>query len=615
MKSIAKRIALYSGMLVVIVCLGLSLFTYFQGSSAVVEEVEKALTVQALEAARYVQATIEGQLASLEAIVARPELRSMNWNEQLPVLRSEVERMEQFLALGVVELNGFVRLSDGLTANVQDRPYFLQVLQGKSTVSDLVVSRADNTLVLVYAVPIFDNGQIIGALIGTQDGVALSQITDRLGFGENGWSFIFHRDGTIFGHENREYILDQRNIFSDEGSLANIGQSIQELGADTGVVRFSFEGVKQITGLAPIPSTDWIIAVGAQEGEVLHNINELARLLIISSLGFVVIGGILAIRMGRRIARPLREVQVVIEALADGDLTHTTEVKGKDEVGRVADALNVTITSLRRDLGIINNVANELAENTEEMAATSEQISASVEEVASTTNEFASTLGEVNENSQRMSQTVQGISRRAVQGEAAVKNITKQMEELRANTERMASEISGLGSLSDEIGHIVDVIGDIAEQTNLLALNAAIEAARAGEHGRGFAVVADEVRKLAEQSSSATIEITNLIAQIQNGISAAVADIQRGSTQTGEAMVSVHESGAILSSILDEVEGVASAVQEISRGLEQSSSGGQEIASATEEQAASIAQIAASAEGLTKLSTNLRGLVNQFKLM
>lgn len=615
MKSIAKRIALYSGMLVVIVCLGLSLFTYFQGSSAVVEEVEKALTVQALEAARYVQATIEGQLASLEAIVARPELRSMNWNEQLPVLRSEVERMEQFLALGVVELNGFVRLSDGLTANVQDRPYFLQVLQGKSTVSDLVVSRADNTLVLVYAVPIFDNGQIIGALIGTQDGVALSQITDRLGFGENGWSFIFHRDGTIFGHENREYILDQRNIFSDEGSLANIGQSIQELGADTGVVRFSFEGVKQITGLAPIPSTDWIIAVGAQEGEVLHNINELARLLIISSLGFVVIGGILAIRMGRRIARPLREVQVVIEALADGDLTHTTEVKGKDEVGRVADALNVTITSLRRDLGIINNVANELAENTEEMAATSEQISASVEEVASTTNEFASTLGEVNENSQRMSQTVQGISRRAVQGEAAVKNITKQMEELRANTERMASEISGLGSLSDEIGHIVDVIGDIAEQTNLLALNAAIEAARAGEHGRGFAVVADEVRKLAEQSSSATIEITNLIAQIQNGISAAVADMQRGSTQTGEAMVSVHESGAILSSILDEVEGVASAVQEISRGLEQSSSGGQEIASATEEQAASIAQIAASAEGLTKLSTNLRGLVNQFKLM
>lgn len=615
MKSIAKRIALYSGMLVVIVCLGLSLFTYFQGSSAVVEEVEKALTVQALEAARYVQATIEGQLASLEAIVARPELRSMNWNEQLPVLRSEVERMEQFLALGVVELNGFVRLSDGLTANVQDRPYFLQVLQGKSTVSDLVVSRADNTLVLVYAVPIFDNGQIIGALIGTQDGVALSQITDRLGFGENGWSFIFHRDGTIFGHENREYILDQRNIFSDEGSLANIGQSIQELGADTGVVRFSFEGVKQITGLAPIPSTDWIIAVGAQEGEVLHNINELARLLIISSLGFVVIGGILAIRMGRRIARPLREVQVVIEALADGDLTHTTEVKGKDEVGRVADALNVTITSLRRDLGIINNVANELAENTEEMAATSEQISASVEEVASTTNEFASTLGEVNENSQRMSQTVQGISRRAVQGEAAVKNITKQMEELRANTERMASEISGLGSLSDEIGHIVDVIGDIAEQTNLLALNAAIEAARAGEHGRGFAVVADEVRKLAEQSSSATIEITNLIAQIQNGISAAVADMQRGSTQTGEAMVSVHESGAILSSILDEVEGVASAVQEISRGLEQSSSGGQEIASATEEQAASIAQIAASAEGLTKLSINLRGLVNQFKLM
>lgn len=596
------------------ICTGLGLFAYFQSTAAVLEETEKALTYQAVEAARYVQATVAGHLDSLEAIVARPELKSMDWTEQEPVLLSELERIGHFLAFGVVDLNGFVRLTDGTTAEVRDRPYFIEALQGNSSVSDLVVSRADGTLVLVNAAPILDNGRVAGVLIATLDGASLSGITDSLGFGEGGWAFIIHRDGTVFAHDNREYIFDQRNIFADTGSLAAVGQAVKELGGDTGVVRYVLDGTARINGLAPIPGTDWIIGVGALEKEVLGNISELGRNLILISVAFVIAGGCLAVLIGRRIARPLRRVQTVIEALASGDLTSTVTVKGEDEVGRVGDALNETILSLRRDLGIITGVTNELAETTEEMAATSEEISASVEEVASTTNQFASTLMEMNENSQNMSKTVRGISQRAAQGEAAIQNITQQMDELRANTQRMAEEISDLGSLSDKIGHIVDVIGDLADQTNLLALNAAIEAARAGEHGRGFAVVADEVRKLAEQSSGATTEITQLIHQIQAGITAAVTGMQAGSAQTGEAMASVHESGSILSSILDEVESIVSAVQGISSGLEQTSAGAQEIASATEEQAASIAHIASSAENLTNLGANLRRLVQQFIL-
>lgn len=597
-----------------LICAGLGLFAYFQGTAAVLEEAEKALTIQAVEAARYVQATVEGHLVSLEAIVARPDLMRMDWSEQEPVLHSELERIGHFQAFGVVDLTGFVRLTDGTTAEVKDRPYFIEAMKGNSSVSDLVVSRADGTLVLVNAAPIKDKGQIVGVLIATQNGAVLSQITDRLGFGVSGSAFIFHRDGTLFAHDKAEYIFEQRNIFSDRGNLAPVGTAIQELGSNTGVVSYTLDGAAHMSGLAPIPGTDWIIAVGAMEDEVLGNIEQLGRLLILISLAFVVIGGVLAVLMGRRIARPLRSVQTVIEALASGDLTDTVHIQGNDEVGRVGAALNETIVSLRRDLGIINSVTSELAETTEEMAATSEEISASVEEVASTTNQFASTLGTMNEDSQRMSKTVQGISDRATQGEAAIQNITQQMDELRANTQRMAEEVSGLGDLSDKIGHIVDVIGDIAEQTNLLALNAAIEAARAGEHGRGFAVVADEVRKLAEQSSQATTEITHLIHQIQGGITTAVTGMQEGSVQTGEALISVHESGSILSSILEEVEGIVSAVHGISSGLEQTSSGAEEIASATQEQAASISHIAHSAENLTNLGANLRRLVQQFKL-
>ena len=177
---------------------------------------------------------------------------------------------------------------------------------------------------------------------------------------------------------------------------------------------------------------------------------------------------------------------------------------------------------------------------------------------------------------------------------------------------RLVDEVAGFGVLSDEIGSIVNAITAIAEQTNLLALNAAIEAARAGEHGRGFAVVADEVRKLAEQSSQAAAEITALVHQVQNGVHAAVDGMNRRAKQADEAVNSVSESGQVLHSILDAVTDMVGRMDEISSGIQQINTGGHEIAAAAEEQAASISEVATSAQNLTQIGDKLRALVGQF---
>ena len=615
-RSLAAKIAVYTGTLLFFVCVGLGVLAISYSSSAVVEEVETALIMQAQKAAEYLESRFETYLTALEAIAARPEIKGMNWEQQRPVIESEEQRLTAFEVLGVVDRSGFARYSDGTTANLGDRDYIISALGGRAAVSDVIVSRVSNTVVLMYAVPIRDNGRVMGALIGRRNATALSDITDELGFGARGYAYIIGDDGTLYAYPNRQLVLQQVSIFDDTGSFANAGRAIRAFGlGKNGVVRYSLDdGAGRMVGLAPVDSTGWTIAVGAMEADVLGNVTQLRNFFIGISLAFLAAGIAAAAYLGRRIAHPLTEVKEVIEALADGDLTKRTDIQLQDEVGIVAGALNRTIGSIRDAMTLVAGTTDELADTSGQMAAAAQEVTASVEEVASTTNQFSSTLETMNNNTQSMGKDVQDVAVRASSGENAVRDIMKQISELSESMQTLADEVSGLGVVSEEIGSIVSVITAIAEQTNLLALNAAIEAARAGENGRGFAVVAEEVRKLAEQASTATAEITTLVRRVQEGVQGAVSGMDKGARQADGVMNSINESGQALHSILEAVTGMVGRMEDISSGIEQINTGGQEIASASEEQAASIAQVATSAQDLTQMSERLRTLVGRFKL-
>jgi len=614
-RSIAVRISVYVGVLVLLISGGLGIIAYTRSSAAVTKQVEEALIMQAQEAAEYLESRFEVQLTALETLAARPEITSMDWDRQLPVLQSEHERLGLYLAIGVVEPNGFARYTDGSSANLGDRPHIIKALQGQSVVSDLLTSRFDNRLVLMYVVPIKDNGRIVGALVGRRDGRALNDITDRLGFGDTGWSLIVSQDGTIFAHPAYEYVAEQRNLFADTGNLKDAGRAVRELGlGNTGVVRYTLDGTQRMIAYTPVPSTGWMIGVGAMEADVLGDVNSLRNFFFAVALAFLGVGIAVAIVLAKQIANPLQMVQKAIEAAADGDLTRSVDLDRDDEIGAVAKAVNRTMESIKGVLGLTSQTTAALADTSERLAAASEQISASVEEVASTTNEFSSTLDSMNTNAKVMSETVQGVARQGVEGAKAISDILQQMESLRNNTRSLAKDVTDLGSLSDEIGKIVHTISAIADQTNLLALNAAIEAARAGEHGRGFAVVADEVRKLAEESSAATTDIESLIGQIQSGITTTVNGMIEGSSEAEQALDRVNQSSEILNSILRAIEEIEEQVQKFTAGLGQVNAGGHGIASATEEQAASMQEVATSAQNLMDMGATLQELVGHFKL-
>lgn len=231
--------------------------------------------------------------------------------------------------------------------------------------------------------------------------------------------------------------------------------------------------------------------------------------------------------------------------------------------------------------------------------------------------------------------TSQQASERSLEGNKAIQTAINQMNSINHTVEELSEVVEGLGQRSTQIGNIIEVITGIAEQTNLLALNAAIEAARAGEHGRGFAVVADEVRKLAEQSSGSAQQIADLIAAIQAETAKAVTSMESATQEVREGIQLVHGAGesfghiqGSVGEVAQQIDSVASSAEKLKAGMDgvmdvirqiahianETASGSQNVSAATEEQLAAMEEIASSAEALSKMMEELNDLVQRFKV-
>ncbi|KLU40000.1 MAG: hypothetical protein AA931_08715 [Peptococcaceae bacterium 1109] len=615
-RRVSTRIAVYAVLLLTVTCVGLSYLSYSQGSRAVMEEVERAVSLVAQEAAGYLESRLQGQLAILETIAARPEMVWMDWGAQRLALRSEIERLSDFRRFGVAYPGGSIRYNDNTVSEAGDEPYIAAAFGGAAAVSDLLVDEETGEMTIVFAVPIISYDDVVGVLLGERGYDTLGDIVDHLAFGEQGWAYILNEQGTVMAHPNRELVLGGISVFDQSSPLAPVGEALAQLDS-TGdsVIRYQTgDGTRRIDGVTPISMTGWTLAVGAIESDVLGNIESLRTFMLGISILFIAFGVGASLFLGRQIARPLATVQRVMEDVAKGNFASRVQLNTKDEVGMVADSLNRTLDEVGQAIRGVADATNDLARMSREMAATSEEVSASVEQIASTTNEFSSTIEQVHNRAMGVRERAQQISSEAVRGEGALGAIITQLGSVREDTHALSNNINQLDSLSSEIGSIVSTITAISDQTDLLALNAAIEAARAGEHGRGFAVVAEEVRRLAEQTSQAAAEIGELIGEIQHGIKAAVSGMGRGAQQADEALEQVRESGHILHEILQTVGGVVDEVQLIVGGLDEVNHSGAEIAGVTQEQAASIAQVSHSSQSLMEMAGHLQGLVNRFKL-
>ena len=352
------------------------------------------------------------------------------------------------------------------------------------------------------------------------------------------------------------------------------------------------------------------------------------NLLLMATVLALAFGLLAAWAITRQIVIPLNQTLKVAECVAGGDLTQNLVSERRDELGQLQRAMQSMTLGLRELIGGISNGVTQIASAAEELSAVTEQTSAGVnsqkvetDQVATAMNEMTATVQEVARNAEEASEAAVAADQQAREGDKVVGEAIAQIERLAREVGNSTAAMSDLKRESDKIGSVLDVIKSVAQQTNLLALNAAIEAARAGEAGRGFAVVADEVRSLAQRTQKSTEEIEELIVGLQTGTQQVATIMDNSRSLTDSSVELTRRAGSSLESITRTVSAIQSMNQQIAAAAEQQTAVAEEInrsvlnvRDVSEQTSAATKETAASSVELARLGTHLQMLVGRFKV-
>lgn len=562
-----------------------------------------------------------------------------------------------YSSIGIGDTKGNLTLDEGITIQIGSEATFPDVMAGKNVISNPFPDKADpNNLIVAFEVPVFDrNNKVNGVVSGATPINQVFKETTDFKIGKTDTIYVIQQDGLIIHHPDQKKVLSENLLQSSNAQTKQITQKI--IDNKQGIETVDVGGEQRIYVYSKVPHTTWTLVLEVPLTEFTAKLTPLLTIAIVSGIATLLLNGLIMFFLLRNTMRRINRVVVVADEISNGNLAVTLlEDNGHDEVGNLATSVNKMANHLHDVLKQVNvavthvtDASNQLASGVHHASDATQSITKAAEEVSSVT-KFQ--LESIQQNTEALDQMSVGIQRvatstsdifelvsdteqQATEGNQNITQAIKQMDSIHQSVNKSSQVVQLLANRSKEISEISNIITGISDQTNLLALNAAIEAARAGEHGKGFAVVADEVRTLAEQSKESASKISALISEIQVDTSEAVQAMAIGSRDVQSGTEIVNHAGEIFNHILQAIQEITRQIQEVSASSEQMSASTQEMNASSSEmlsisqktaenaqavthesnsQLATIQTMKESTETLEKMIVELQQTMNQFKL-
>ncbi|AOR99413.1 chemotaxis protein [Bacillus subtilis] len=500
--------------------------------------------------------------------------------------------------------------------NALERDWYKEAManKGKTIVTEPYESISSGKMVVTIARQTVDGSGVVAIDMKIDDLVTTAK---GINIGKEGYAFILSQNKKVIAYSGEKAGTELK------------GDWVDKLYKDkSGDFEYTYKGKKKKMAFATSETTGWKIS-GTMYANEIHD--AASRVLIMASivLAIAIAAGMTAIYFViRSITKPLRRIVASAEKISEGDLTETIEINSKDELGVLSESFNHMAHSLRSLIHGIKDSVEHVASSSEELTASADQTSRATEHITMAIEQFSN-------GSESQSEKIETTTEQINEMNDGLAELARQMNTIDHSVKAAEQVVKGLEIKSKDITNILRVINGIADQTNLLALNAAIEAARAGEYGRGFSVVAEEVRKLAVQSADSAKEIESLISEIVKEIHTSLnvlqsvnKEVETGLVMTDETKQSFKHISQMTNQIASELQNMNATVEELSAGAQEisaasnditaiskeSSDGIQDIAASAEEQLASMEEISSSALTLERMSEELRDLTKQFKV-
>ncbi len=648
--------------LIIIVCIGLFFVSSYISKKAIVNTVQTILPNVATQASLAIENNINIRLKTLETLAENEKLQDENVaiKEKVNILLTE-EKRSGHLKMSIIDINGKSNDTLGEEYDVKDTEYFKNGIEGKYTVSNPMT--VNEKLVFIYSVPIIKDGNTVGVLTATRDENELSKYTNNIKVGETGQSFIINNEGTAIAHRDKNLVLKKDNNFEnikkdpELKSLAEIEKKM--VAGENGIGEYNYGNKKKYIAYAPIKPVNWSIGVVIESGEILNHLMILIISVGITSLIGILIAVIFARRIVKSINKPIIASVENLKVIASGDLqTETTNgfSNRRDELGIMAKSIESMKQSIISMLNSIKTSSSDIKLQTNNVEEISNELKSSSKNIYYATNDVAK--GTVNQSEdliyitnilkgfslklddivdiiKNVDFSISNIKNMSYNSNKDMENVIESVKNVNNTFNELITKIKDVENNVNKINEITNLIDDISDQTNLLALNAAIEAARAGDSGKGFKIVASEIRKLAEQSKVSAVDISSLISKISKDTDLMVnktktmkkeldnqeKDIDTAKKSFETITVSVNDIVPKMVVTNNSVQDLNASKDDIMNKIESASSVAQEVSAAAEEIAASTEEMNKYAESLAKLVNALNDMsqdmmkkVNKFKI-